>query len=63
MGKTSFLCTYSILEFLFIYLFWLCWIFVAVSGLSLVVLSGGYSLISVNGLLIAVAPLVVEHRL
>ena len=63
MGKTSFLCTYSILEFLFIYLFWLCWIFVAVNGLSLVVLSGGYSLISVNGLLIAVAPLVVEHRL
>ena len=63
MGKTSFLCTYSILEFLFIYFFWLRWIFVAVSGLSPVVVRGGYSLISVNGLLIAVAPLVVEHRL
>ena len=29
---------------LFIYLFiWLCWVFVAVRGLSLVVVSGGYS--------------------
>ena len=28
--------------FLFIY-FWLCWVFVAVCGLSLVAVSGGYS--------------------
>ena len=27
----------------FIYLFWLCWVFVAARGLSLVVASGGYS--------------------
>ena len=38
---------------LFIY-FWLCWVFVAAHGLSLVV---------VQGLLIAVASLVAEHRL
>ena len=28
---------------LFIYLFWLCWVFVAARGLSLVAASGGYS--------------------
>ena len=31
------------LKFLFIYLFWLCWVFVSVQGLSLVVASGGHS--------------------
>ena len=30
------------LKFLFIY-FWLCWVFVAARGLSLVAASGGYS--------------------
>ena len=39
---------------IFIYLFWLCWVFVAVHGLSLV---------AAPGLLIAVASLVAEHRL
>ena len=46
---------------LFIY-FWLRWVFVAVSGLSLVAASGGYS-VAVRGLLIAVASLVAAHRL
>ena len=32
------------LVYLFIYLFWLHWVFVAARGLSLVVVSGGYSL-------------------
>ena len=32
---------------------WLCWVFVAVSGLSLVAASEGYSLVVVRGLLIA----------
>ena len=41
------------LIYLFIY-FWLCWVFVAVLGLSLV---------AVSGLLIAVTSLVVEHGL
>ena len=36
--------------------FWLCWIFVAARGLSLVVVSGGCSLVSVCGF-------TVEHRL
>ena len=36
--------------YLFIYLiFWLCWVFVAVLGLSLVVASGGYSLLRCAG--------------
>ena len=47
---------------LFIY-FWLCWFFVAVQGLSLVVASRGYSLVAGCGLLIAVASLVAEHGL
>ena len=29
--------------FIFIYLFWLCWVFVAAHGLSLIVASRGYS--------------------
>ena len=37
---------------------YLQWVFVAVGGLSLVAVSGGYSLVEANGLLIAVASLV-----
>ena len=37
---------------------WLCWVFVAVSGISLVAVSRGYSLLVVCRLLIAVASLV-----
>ena len=37
-----------------LYLFWLCWVFVAMLGLSL---------FAVHGLLSAAAPLVAEHRL
>ena len=44
---------------LFIYL--LCWVFAA-AGFSLVVVSGGSSLVAVHGLLIAVVSLVVEPR-
>ena len=46
-----------------IFCFWLCWVFVFTHGLSLVALSRGYSLVELFGLLIAVAFLVVEHRL
>ena len=49
------------LKKLFIY-FWLCWSSLLL-GLSLVVVSGGYSLVVLHGLLIAVASLVAEHRL
>ena len=48
--------------YLFIY-FWLCWVFVAARGLSLVVVSGGLLFVAVHGLLIAVASLVAEHGL
>ena len=50
----------------FIYLFihfWLCWVFVAVCGLSLIVVSSAYSFVVVCRLLIAVVSLVAEHRL
>lgn len=43
-------------------LFWLHWVFIAACGLSLVVESGGYSLVAAYGLLIEVAS-VVEHGL
>ena len=38
-------------------------VFVALLGLSLVAASGDYSRVVVHGLLIAVAPVVSEHRL
>ena len=53
----------QLIIFIYLFIFWLCWVFVAVRGLSLVVASGGYSFIAVCGLLIAVASLVAEHRL
>ena len=47
--------------YLFIYL-WLCWVFVSVRGLSLVVASGGHSSSRCAGLSLS-RPLVAEHRL
>ena len=41
--------------------FWLCLVFVAVSGLSLVAASRGYSLVKVFRLLVAVTSLIVEQ--
>ena len=43
--------------------FWLCWVFMAVRGLSQVVASRGYSLVAVHGLLIEVVSLVADHGL
>ena len=49
------------LIYLFIY-FWLCWVFAAAHGVSLVAASRGYSLASVLRLLTAEASLVAKHR-
>ena len=54
--------------YLFIIYFWLCWVFLAVYGLSLAMESRGYSQVVISGLLIVVASLVAElglsvHRL
>ena len=49
-------------NYLLIY-FWLCWVFIAAHGLSLVAECRGYSQVAVGGLLIAVAFPVVEHWL
>ena len=51
------------LSFVLLPAFCLLWVFVALPGLSLLVASRGYSLVKVHGLLIAMASLVVEHRL
>ena len=51
------------LIFMYLFYFWLHWVFVAAQGLSLVELSGGYSLAVVCGLLTAVASFVEEHGL
>ena len=48
--------------YLFTYL-WLCWVFTLTHMLSLVVKSGGYSLVVVQGLLTAVASLDAQHGL
>ena len=45
------------------FIYWLHWDFVAMCGLSLVMVSGGYSLTAVCRLHIVVASLVVEHSL
>ena len=39
------------------------WVFTAAHGLSLVAVSGDFSLVTVCGLLVALASLVAEHRL
>ena len=49
--------------FFFFNLFLACWVFIAVSGLSLVGMSGDYSLVAVLELLIAMASLPTNHRL
>ena len=49
-----------ILDFFFS---WLCWVFVAARRLSLVMASGGRSVVTVLGLLIAATSLVLEHGL
>ena len=53
---------FLIFIYLFIYL-WLCWVFISVQGLSLVVARGGPLFIAVHGPLTIAASLVVEHRL
>ena len=49
------------MKVLFIYL-WLCWVFIVVRGLSLGVVSGGSSLVTVHRLFI-VGAFTVGHRL
>ena len=54
----------SIYYFLnYLFYFWLCWVFIAVHRLSPAVVSGGFSLVLVHGLLIVMASLVSKHRL
>ena len=43
--------------------FWLCWVFVAACGLSLVAASGGLLFVVVHRLLTVVASFVAEHWL
>ena len=50
------------LKFLFIYLFWLCWVFITAQVFFLVSGNGTYSLV-VHRLLIVVTSFVAEHRL
>ena len=50
-----------LLPSIFIY-FWLCWVFIAARVFSLVVASGGYSLVAMRELLIAMTS-IVQHRL
>ena len=56
----SFLFYFSVYFFLY---FWLCSVFTAARRVPLVVTIGGYSLVAMLGLLVAVASLVVAPRL
>ena len=58
--KPRYLCVNFLKRFVY---FWLCWVSIAVHGLSLVQSCGRYSLVVVHGLLIAMASFVSEHRL
>ena len=46
----------------FLFIFWLKWVFAAACGLSLVVVSGGYSPIVVHRLLAVMVSLVAQRR-
>ena len=54
---------YFLKIFIYLFIFWLCWVFVAARRLSLVAASGGLCFFVVCGLLIAGASLVAEHGL
>ena len=49
--------------FFLLFNFWLCWVFVAASKISLVATSRDYSPVVVHGLLTVLASLVLEHGL
>ena len=49
--------------FIYLFVFWLSWVFIAVCTLSLAAVSWGHSPAVVPALLIEVASLVSEHRL
>ena len=51
------------LTLVFIIYFWLCQVFVALQGLSLVAASRGHPLVAIHGFLIVMASLAAEHRL
>ena len=54
--------THTHIYFTYLFNFWLCWVFIAARRLSLVAVSGGYSLVALRGLLIVVASLIAQHR-
>ena len=55
--------SHCLLLLVYLIYFWLCWVFVAACWLSLVAVSGGYSLVAVCRLLVVGASLLVEHGL
>ena len=64
--KIKWIVLLVIFIYLFIYFYiysCLCWVFVSVQGLSLVVASGGHSSSRCAGLFTIAASLVAEHRL
>ena len=55
LTSTCYLFSLSLSLSLSFFFFWLCWVFIALQGLYLVVASRGYSPVMVCGLLIVVA--------
>ena len=60
--ELMFLFFFLINLFIYLFIFWLCWVFVSVRGLSPVVASGDHSSPRCAGLSLS-WPLVAEHRL
>ena len=58
-----YLLSQQLITVYFIIYFWLCWVFNAVHGLSLVAMSGGLLFIAMVGLLTAVDSLLEKHGL
>ena len=52
-----------LINFIYLFEFWLCWVFIAACGFSLVAMRGGYFLVAMDGLHAVAASLVAEHRL
>ena len=49
-------------NFIYLFYFWLCWVFIAAQAFSLVAASGGYYLVAIFRLIVVASP-VAEQRL
>ena len=63
VNSSVFLFLFLINLFIYLFYFWLCWVFIAARGLSLVVVSRNYSLLQCAGFSLWWLLFVAEHGL